>query len=387
MNILFLYSEQIDPTAGGVERVSFNLGNYFESCGYNIFFLGKNSCINTTDKRQYYLPDSSCTSESNIHFFCDFLKKNSIRIVINQGGTSPEISELSYYCKAFQVKLISVVHNSLLSSIINFDFVYDRKFEKLGISWLLTITRFKIFKDLLLKLYKYKHQRHYRSLCKESDIVLLLSYKFKNELIFFLDEYTVPNVLAIPNPTAFCDIVHKKKKKEILYVGRINCSQKRVDILLLIWSRLCNNFNDWTLNIVGEGSELNYIKVKSRKLGLINILFHGKTDPMPFYETASIICMTSSFEGLPMTLIEAMQFGAVPIAFDSFVSASDLIENNVDGCLIAPFDINQYVIELRGLMSDTSRLNRFSLSAIEKSKKFDISNIGPQWLSLFNSLN
>lgn len=387
MNILFLYSEQIDPKAGGVERVSFNLGNYFESCGYNIYFLGKNSSINTTDKRQYYLTDSSFTSESNLHFFCDFLKKYSIRIVINQGGTSPEISELSYHCKAFQVKLISVVHNSLLSSIINFDFVYDRKFEKLGISWVLTIARFKIFKDLLLKLYKYKHQRHYRTLCKESDIVLLLSNKFKNELIFFLDGYSVSNVLAIPNPSVFCDIVHKKKKKELLYVGRINCSQKRVDILLLIWSRVCNNFNDWTLNIVGDGPELDYVKVKSKELDLCNIVFYGITDPIPFYETASIFCMTSSFEGLPMTLIEAMQFGAVPIAFDSFVAASDLIDNNVDGCLIAPFDINQYVIKLKDLMSDTSLLNLYSLSAIEKSKKFDISNIGPQWLSLFKSFD
>ena len=50
------------------------------------------------------------------------------------------------------------------------------------------------------------------------------------------------------------------KKNELLFVGRVNITQKRVDILLEIWHKIFLNFPDWELNIVGDGEDLNYLK-------------------------------------------------------------------------------------------------------------------------------
>jgi glycosyltransferase involved in cell wall biosynthesis len=389
MNILFLYSSTINPQVGGVERVTFTLANYFESKGYKAFFLGlTESSYSIKDKRQFFLPDSSSfISESNIVFFRSFLAEKSIDIVINQGGTIPEISKFASYCKIEGVKLISVVHNSLLATIENFSSANKNKFEKSGISWLLPYTDTKIVKNLLLKLYKRKYAKHYKSLCIESDFVFLLSEKYKQELIFFMDGQSIDNVVGIPNPVSFDEIVKIKKKKEILYVGRINTSQKRVDLLLQIWGLLDDRFSDWSLKIVGDGDELESMKELSSKLNLQNVFFYGFRDPKSFYETASIFCMTSSFEGLPMTLIEAMQYGVIPIAFDSFLSATDIIDNKVNGCLITPFNINEYVNILSKLMSSQEELEIYSRAAEEKIRAFDLSIVGEQWLNIFKELN
>lgn len=388
MNILFLYSATINPLVGGVERVTFTLANYFESKGYKVFFLGLTNNHSIKDKRQFLLPDSSSyISERNIIFVRSFLVEKSINIVINQGGTIPGISKLAYYCKIEGVKLISVLHNSLLASIKNFSSVYKSKFEQIGISWLLPYTDKKKIKNLLLKLYKQKYAKHYKSLCKESDYVFLLSEKFKEELIFFIDRQSIDNVVGIPNPVSFDGIVKNEKKKEILYVGRINTAQKRIDLLLEIWGLLYDRFPDWSLKIVGDGDELESIKVLSSQLNLQNVFFYGFRNPKPFYETASIFCMTSSFEGLPLTLIEAMQHGVIPVAFNSFVSITDIIDDKVNGCLITPFDIHEYVNTLSKLMSSQEELERYSAEVEQRVKRFDLSIVGEQWLNIFKELN
>jgi glycosyltransferase involved in cell wall biosynthesis len=387
MNILFLYPSTINPQMGGVERVTYTLSKYFESKGFKVLFLSLiESTYSTKDKRQYFLPDSSnYISERNIIFFRSFLAEKSIDIVINQGGTNPEISKLATYCKNEGIKLISVVHNSLLATVENFSFVNRNKFHKIGIGWLLPYSETIIIKRVLLKLYKIKYEKHYKSLCLNSDYVFLLSEKYKEELAFFMDGQSIDNVVGIPNPVSFDKLVKIKKKKEILYVGRINTSQKRVDLLLQIWSLLNNRFTDWSLKIVGDGEELESMKELSSKLNLQNVYFYGFSDPKTFYETASIFCMTSSFEGLPMTLIEAMQYGVIPVAFNSFLSATDLIDDKINGCLIKPFDIDEYVDTLSHLMSSAEKLENYSKASELKILNFDLNKIGGQWLDILKN--
>lgn len=388
MNILFIYSEAINPLTGGVERITFLLANYLESKGYKVFFLGLTDNNSIKDKRQFLLPDSSSfLSERNVIFFRSFLVEKSINIVINKGGTDPRTSKFAYYCKNEGVKLISNVHNSLLGTIKNFSSAHKIKFEQTGTDWLLPLTDTKIVKYLLLKLYKQKYAKHYKNLCKKSDYVILESEKFKEELMFFMDGHPIDNVIGISNFVSFDEIVKVEKKKEILYVGRINTSQKRVDLLLEIWSLLYDRFPDWSLKVVGGGEELESIKVLSSELGLQNIFFYGFQNAKPYYETASIICLTSSFEGFGITLIEAMQYGAIPVAFNSYLSVTDIIEDKVNGCLITPFNINEYANVLSKLMSSQEELERYSIGAEQSVKRFDLSIIGEKWLNVFKKLN
>ena len=384
MNILFWYPSDINPIKGGVQRVTHVLANELENRGYVIYFLSLN-CTDIDDKRQFYLPDKKLHSRENISYLKDFCRLHQIHIVINQTGLSPYYSKFVYTLGG-NAKIISVIHNSILAPILNFNTTYEKKSILLKISMLKNFLNSQVFKRTLLLLYKLKYKSHYLKLCRKSEIVLLLSDKFKSEVVFFVGT-KVTNIDAIFNPCPFCvEIMPRVKKKELLYVGRIDVFQKRTDILIEIWSKLCFKYKDWNLNIVGDGPGFEAVRKLAISLGLINIEFHGFQNPKPFLESASIFCMTSSFEGFGVVLIEAMCYGVVPIAFDSYLSASDIIDNGMNGYLISPFDVEAYVQHLELLMNDSNKRNFLSVNAIKKSAVFSVAEIGEQWDKLLKKI-
>lgn len=47
--------------------------------------------------------------------------------------------------------------------------------------------------------------------------------------------------------------------------------------------------------------------------------------------------MASAFEGFGLVLVEAMSYGVVPMAFNSFSNCSDIIDDDKNGILVTPF--------------------------------------------------
>lgn len=94
--------------------------------------------------------------------------------------------------------------------------------------------------------------------------------------------------------------------------------------------------------------------------------------------------MTSDFEGFPMTLTEAMQFGCVPVVYNSFEAVADIVKSGVTGELVTPFKQKEFENKMRRLMSDSSYLNQLSANAFQYVKRYDVPNIINQWIKLFN---
>lgn len=390
MNIVFLYAGEIIPERGGVQRVTQVLSDYLELKGINVYYLSlpNKDTTSLSSKRQYFLP---CVTDfdKNKSFYINFLETKNISVVVNQSGISPEISNLAYEASKINVKVISVIHNSILTGIKNFSSLYKTKAEKLKLGWLLPIADIKILNNFLQFLYKLKYKTHYNHLCFKSDKVILLSDQFREELNYITGKSSYKNILSIPNPVAFTpEIVDlNKKKNELLFVGRIDTLHKRVDLLLEIWNRLYENFPDWKLKIVGGGSEMERVVGLSKNLRLQRIFFEGFQNPIPYYRNASIFCMTSSSESFGMVLLEAMQFGLVPFAFNSYPSVTDIIDNEENGILIQPFDCSKYVNELALIMLDKTRRERIAKMAQEKATNFSIEKVGKIWLNIFEEFD
>ena len=387
-NILFLYYNVINPLKGGIQSVTYELSNYFSSVGCSCYYLSlKRSESN--DNKQYFLPnDSFFLNEENKFFLINFIKEKKIDILINQGGFDKEGCQFSYIVKDYGVKLISCLHNSLLDRIRYFDISYYCTFKRRKIQFLLKYTRNKFVKNLLYSIYRFKYQNHYKKLCKYSDRVVLLSDSFRDDFSFFIGDLP-DKVCAMPNPIPskiYNSESNKQKEKIVLYVGRIDMQQKRPDLLLKIWSMIYEDYKDWKLIIVGGGEDLNYLKTYASSLHLENVVFEGNQNPAPYYQKASIFCMTSSYEGFGIVLIEAMNMKVVPIAFESFSTVRDIIDNNLNGVLIPPFNIGSYAEKLSELMSDNSLREIYSNNAYLKSQQFQIDIIGNKWLNLFTSL-
>lgn len=96
--------------------------------------------------------------------------------------------------------------------------------------------------------------------------------------------------------------------------------------------------------------------------------------------------MTSCYETFGLVLLEAMNYGVVPIAFNSYPNLKDIIENDKDGCIIAPFNINEYADKLLMMMKNERELTRLRENAKMKIGKYNIGLIGCKWIELFSYL-
>lgn len=219
-----------------------------------------------------------------------------------------------------------------------------------------------------------------------SDRFVLLSEKFFPS--FLPAKFFPRKVCAIPNPASFGAeaVALSAKQKELLFVGRLENGQKRVDLLLKIWATLEKRFPDWSLRIVGDGPSAGTLREFANSLGVRRVFFEGRRDPKPYYRNASVFCMTSAFEGWGMTLVEASAFGCVPVAFDSYASVSDIISHGNNGILVPAFDCEKYAAELSRLMLDADWRIRLGTAARERIKDFSPEKIVARWEALFSEI-
>lgn len=97
--------------------------------------------------------------------------------------------------------------------------------------------------------------------------------------------------------------------------------------------------------------------------------------------------MTSTYEGWGLSLTEAQLYGVVPIAFGCSAGVRKVLSpNGVNGILVEPFDIEEYANRLSQLMSNNEMYKRLQANVIERSKEYNIENIGRQWVEMFKKL-
>lgn len=390
MNILFVYTSEIIAENGGVQRVTKVLTDYFEKNQLNVFYLTKSKSIKSNFKNHYFLPDNQYNNgQANLNYIRTLVLEKKINIIINQAALGGNMASLCYEAKKVaDVKILSVIHNSLLGNIDSFTFSNKKIFNVIPVSFFSAFLELNVIKKILHTIYIYKYKYKYSKLYEYSDKIILLSDSYFYQFKLFVKDAKTEKVLSIYNPCSFKDnITEVDKKNELLFVGRVNITQKRVDILLEIWRKIFINFPDWKLNIVGDGEDLDYLKNKAIKSKLERVFFHGYTNPINFYQSAKIFCMTSSYEGFPLVLAEAQNFNVIPILFNSFPSAEDIIVNCKNGILIEPFNTDLYVNNLKNLMTNyNENIESFKSEFQINKNKFSINIIGPQWLNLFNEL-
>ncbi|WP_108821333.1 glycosyltransferase [Dysgonomonas sp. Marseille-P4361] len=383
MNILFYFETTINPVLGGVQRITYFLSKFFEANGISTFFLSARKKGDVILSNQYHLPiETRVNITQNEVFFKSLIRGKKIDLVINQSSINPrESADIVFWTKQLDVKTISVFHSTL-------DGMYGVRGGHLNfIKTILPYGSFmaKIADLMLIHFFKYKYSEQYEKIGRNSDAIVTLSDKFRDEVSIFTKS-EVDKVRAIPNPvTIKYPEIDMEKEKTLLFVGRL-CTEKQVDILVNIWNKIYKDFPDWNLKILGNGSKYSEIKNLISKLEVKNIELLGFQQPEKYYEKASAFCLTSAYEGFGLALVEAMAYGVVPIAFNSYPNVVDIIDDQKNGYLVMPFDLDEYAEKLKKIMKDDSLRNEMAKSAKAKSLEFNIESIGHQWLNLFNEI-
>jgi GalNAc-alpha-(1->4)-GalNAc-alpha-(1->3)-diNAcBac-PP-undecaprenol alpha-1,4-N-acetyl-D-galactosaminyltransferase len=190
------------------------------------------------------------------------------------------------------------------------------------------------------------------------------------------------NIAVIGNPIR--EIPAKgniEKENIVLSVGRLIRS-KHHDKLIELFLKISNP--DWKLIIVGY----DHLKQKnSEKLKRIisdnsaedRVILAGKqSDVESYYLKSKIFAFTSSSEGFPNVIGEAMSAGMPVIAFDCIAGPSDMIVDNENGYLIPLFDYDQFQTKLEKLMNNEELQIQMGDNAIESIKKFTITKVGDE---------
>jgi len=394
MNILYLFPAVIDPTRGGIQRNTATQANYLETLGHKTYYLAARPVKDWQPdaRRQFYLPvlseDGDYCVPKNVEFFKNFLKEHRIDMVINQKGVGKAICRLAYHCQSVGVKLLSVIRNSIMAPVVNAQYTQYATLKKYGLGFSAPLLSLGISQKILLAFHKWRWREHYKGLCANSDRVILLSEQFKHEIAEYVGQCP-SNVIAISNPypfTATGMVDPASKVKEILFVGRFDTTQKRADLAVRIWSKLYREFPDWTFRMLGNGPEFDNVVALAKKLKVERVIFEGFKRADEFYKKASLLMMTSAYEGFGMALVEAQGAGCVPLAFQSYASVVDIIDDGKNGVLVKPFDCDLYAEKLANLMRDDALRRTMAVNAVEKAGEFATEKIYGKWLAVFDDL-
>lgn len=390
MRILFLMKVF---EIGGIEVVTSILAKKFtdEKHEVSIVSLNKpnNEMLERLDKRiKFHTLNKFNAGLQNQKDLRRILIEKKIDIIINQWGLPfIPIRLIKKASKGLNCKIISAYHNDPKANAKILDCTIKKNQARHFLSK-------KIF-EFKEKVYTYITGLSMKYVYNNSDKFVILSQSFTENFIEFTKLRNVDKLTVITNPTTICTknfyFDPQKKEKEIIYVGRIDYNQKRVNRIVNIWKDIYRKYPEWSLKIIGDGPEKNNLKKIVNKEKLKNISFEGFQAPKHYYEKASIILLTSEYEGFGLVIVEAMSFGVIPVVYGSYKAIFDIIENGKNGYIIKPenkmFPLETMTRKVSEIIENKENNYQIAINAIKKSQNFSIEEIYQKWMDLFHELS
>lgn len=226
-----------------------------------------------------------------------------------------------------------------------------------------------------------------KTVLKSADTVSTNSYhlaKLTNIIYPDLKIFIIPNAVQIKN------FVRTRRNKDILKiitVGRLNLLKGFSELIDAI--TLLKTDKKYKLYIVGDGPLKNSLEKKTKDLGLKKrIVFCGwmerkKLDHL--YQQSDIFVFLSHEEGMSNVLLESISFG-LPIVATDIPANQGIVENNINGFLVKPGDINNTVNKLTLLIDNPTLREKFGKQSKKIAKRFDVQNMVNSFESVANKI-
>lgn len=143
---------------------------------------------------------------------------------------------------------------------------------------------------------------------------------------------------------------------------------------------------DWKWVFYGDGVEEVNLKKKVENKHLENkIIFAGRIkDITKKFAEASLYVMTSRTEGFGLVLLEAKLCSLPIVVFDVPYGPREIVENNINGFLIKPFDIEEMALTINRIINDNDLRVKLSKNACSNIDKFLLDNIVDEWVRMFD---
>jgi glycosyltransferase involved in cell wall biosynthesis len=214
---------------------------------------------------------------------------------------------------------------------------------------------------------------------------------------FFLDYYKTPpfheiyNGRAIPKPTPEYQVVRTTIKKfredrdtVFLHIGTCNAA-KNQKMLISVFNRLVENGDHVVLMIIGSGFDSDDGR-NLKSLACDKIIFLGqKQNVADYLLNADAFCLSSVIEGMPISLIEALACGCIPIC-TPVGGLINTIKDGITGYISKSVSEDDYYISVRSFLENKNQIKKDDLIKYYLSH-FSIEECANNYLSLFEKLN
>ncbi|HAW22581.1 MAG TPA: glycosyltransferase family 1 protein [Pseudomonas sp.] len=211
---------------------------------------------------------------------------------------------------------------------------------------------------------------------------LALSYRVGHERIVKTIHNGMPD-LSYEN--GLCEGAEEEKNLRLIMVARFEAPKDHLALLEALNS--LKHFS-WSLELVGDGPLLPAAKDAAKHFGLADrVVFSGACDDVSQRLACSdIFILISQWEGLPLTILEAMRAG-LPVIASNVGGVSEAVETGVTGFLVDRNDIagiTESVTKL--IVSRDLRIAMGKSGRIKFLDSFTFSKMLAETLSIYNEL-
>ncbi len=190
---------------------------------------------------------------------------------------------------------------------------------------------------------------------------------------------------VIPNPLmSLAPGTPSQHQKSILMVARMITS-KHHDRLISLFAGL--EAPGWRLLLVGGDDQgqhhLDRLRRLARELQISDrVEFAGECREVePYYRSASIFAFTSSSEGFPNVVAEALAAGLPVVSYNCEAGPAELIRDGENGFLVPLFDDTLFRERLQQLVDDKALRQSMGKTAAEGMAPFEPSAVARRYLA------
>lgn len=174
----------------------------------------------------------------------------------------------------------------------------------------------------------------------------------------------------------------KQQGYVLVALGRLH-EQKDYATLIRAFAKVRKQVTS-SLWILGDGEERTNLEVLTRKLGLERDVFMPGfvKDPYPYLKSADVFVMSSSYEGGPSAMLQAMACGCKIVSTDAPYGPAEFLEHGKQGRLVPVGDADSFAAAVLSSLKQTPD----SVSRAESLRRFDPEFIVGEYLDYLYEL-
>jgi glycosyltransferase involved in cell wall biosynthesis len=220
------------------------------------------------------------------------------------------------------------------------------------------------------------------------------------ETVTALNPALGPHACVIHNTTVRCDQVVKERalrtgrRLDLVYVGRLVQYQKRILDIIPLVRELERAQVPYRFTLIGTSTpddlHTTIKKELAEQCATGRVRLTGPLDHRSTCETLAaqdVFVLLSDFEGMPVSLVEAMAAGCVPVVAHVKSGVPELVRHDVNGLILAGRDYHAWAAALAGLARDPGRLARLSQAARQTIvEQFSVEALADRFEAVFTGV-